>query len=146
MNLEKAHSNQLTSGAPCPDKVVISRWVNERFPDWEQILSAHDVARLTRRPRWLLLSMMLVGRFPQRRRFHGRGIGWMRSDIVHWLARDLRPFRCKAHSARVLRSSGSWQMAVPLDCARARIRRRRRARFRGNFGGGNDSGPTGGRR
>jgi integrase len=52
--------------APCaasPDRVTLSKWVNERFPPWEQLLSAHDVARLTRRPRWVLLGLMLLGRF-----------------------------------------------------------------------------------
>src|SRR3989440_11502124 len=78
--------------APCaasPDRVTLSKWVNERFPAWEQLLSAHDVARLTRRPRWIVLSLAMVGRFPRKRRFHGRGIGWLRSDVVHWLAKDL---------------------------------------------------------
>src|SRR5258707_3112749 len=112
MNLEKKQPKQHASGATSPDSVVLSRWVNERFPDWEQLLSAHDVARLTRRPRWLLLSMMLIGRFPQKRRFHGRGIGWLRSDVVHWVAQDLRTFRCIAHPTRVLRLRDSRQ--IPL--------------------------------
>jgi predicted DNA-binding transcriptional regulator AlpA len=145
MNLEQTQSKQPTLGATSPDNVVLSRWVNERYPDWEQLLSAHDVARLTRRPRWLLLGMMLIGRFPQKRRYHGRGIGWLRSDIVHWLAKDLPTFHY-TRPARVLRSRGSFQIALPLDCAPARTRRRRRARFSGNFGGGKGSARVGGRR
>src|SRR5229473_6686099 len=82
--------------------VSLSPWVNERFPDWEQILSARDVARLTRRPCWMVLSLALLGRFPRKRRFHGRGIGWLRSDVVHWLTRDLRTLRCNAHAAAAL--------------------------------------------
>src|SRR5579883_556303 len=43
------------SVAPAPTRnVVLSPFVNERFPAWEDLLSAHDVARITRRPRWML--------------------------------------------------------------------------------------------
>src|ERR1700687_3980207 len=76
--------------ARASNAVSLSPWVNERFPNWEELLSAHDVARLTRRPRWVLAGLTLVGRFPRKRRFHGRGIGWLRSDVVHWLAKDLQ--------------------------------------------------------
>jgi predicted DNA-binding transcriptional regulator AlpA len=145
MNLEQTQPKLRTRGAAPPHSVVLSRWVNERYPDREQLLSAHDVARLTRRPRWWLLSMMLIGRFPRKRRFHGRGIGWLRSDVVGWLAEDSPTFQY-ARPARVVRSRRSCQMALPLDCAQARARRRRRARFPGNLGGGNGSAPVGGRR
>ena len=67
--------------------VTLSPWINERFPDWEQLLSAHDVARLTRRPRWVIASLILVRRFPRKRRYHGRGVGWLLSDVIHWLAK-----------------------------------------------------------
>src|ERR1700728_5122757 len=76
--------------------VVLSPWINERFPAWEQLLSAHDVARLSRRPRWLLPGLMLLGRFPRTRRYHGRDIGWLRSDIVHWLSKHLELKSCRA--------------------------------------------------
>jgi predicted DNA-binding transcriptional regulator AlpA len=66
--------------------VSLSPWVNERFPGWDQILSAHQVARLTRRPQSVLSSMALLGRFPKKHRYHGRKIGWLRSEIVDWLA------------------------------------------------------------
>jgi hypothetical protein len=76
--------------APCaasPDRVTLSKWVNERFPPWEQLLSAHDVARLTRRPRWVLLGLMLLGRFPTKQCFHGRQIGWLRDDVLDWIGK-----------------------------------------------------------
>ena len=76
--------------APCAassDRVTLSKWVNERFPPWEQLLSAHDVARLTRRPRWVLLGLMLLGRFPTRQCFHGRRIGWLRDDVLDWIGK-----------------------------------------------------------
>jgi hypothetical protein len=55
--------------------VSISKWVNEAYPPWDEILSAHDVARLTRRHRWLLSAMAALRRFPRKRKFHGRAVG-----------------------------------------------------------------------
>ena len=46
-------ASQVTASAPSRN-VVLSPWVNEPLPAWEELLSAHDVARLTRRPRWVL--------------------------------------------------------------------------------------------
>src|ERR1700721_4221751 len=74
-------------------RVSLSRYVNEPSPNWEELLSAHDVARLTRRPRWVVFSLSLLGRFPPKRRYHGRKIGWLRSDVLTWLSRDLRVLR-----------------------------------------------------
>lgn len=70
-------------------KVTLSRWVNEPLPPFHELLSAHDVARLTRRPKIIISGLVWLGRFPKRRRFRGRQIGWLRSDILDWLARDL---------------------------------------------------------
>src|SRR6266850_2306044 len=78
-----------SSNAPARS-VILSPWVNELFPAWEELLSAHDVTRLTRRPHWILVGLTLLRRFPRWRRHHGRGIGWLRSDVVHWPAKDLR--------------------------------------------------------
>jgi|SRR5882757_5123189 len=96
--------------------VRLSPWVNERFPAWEQLLSAHDVARLTRRPRWVLLSMMMLGRFPRKRRFHGRDIGWLRSDVLHWLAKDLRMAPCHTPIVPASRPKIARQTSLPLEC------------------------------
>src|SRR5215472_1736741 len=84
-------------------KVVLSPYVNQPFPAWEELLSAHDVARLTRRPRWVLTSLVLLGRFPKRCRYHGRGIGWLRSDVLSWLTRDLEAPRCRGEPASIAR-------------------------------------------
>jgi predicted DNA-binding transcriptional regulator AlpA len=67
-------------------RVVLSPWVNELFPAWEQLLSARDVARLTRRPHWVLSVLAALGRFPEEVRFRGRNVGWRRSEIAGWLA------------------------------------------------------------
>lgn len=69
--------------------VSLSRWINERYPPLHDLLSAHDVARLTRRPRWVLAALCLIGRFPKKLKFRGRAIGWRRSDVLKWLARNL---------------------------------------------------------
>src|ERR1700738_4604320 len=83
------------SGAPSLS-VTLSPWVNEHFPGWEQLLSAHAGARLTRGPRWVLASLLLLRRFPRKRKYHGRGVGWLRSDVIHWLAKDLRAANFRA--------------------------------------------------
>jgi predicted DNA-binding transcriptional regulator AlpA len=114
-----------------PSIVTLSPWVNERFPAWEQLLSAHDVARLTRRPRWILASLTLLRRFPRKRRYHGRGVGWLRSDIVHWLAEDLRAANCRDESSALTRPVlGSRQTSLPLVCIGACTPRRFRGRRR----------------
>jgi len=68
--------------------VSLSRWVNERPPPWDQILTAHDVARLTRRHCWILRTLALMGRFPRQVQFHGRRIGWHRSEVMEWMAHE----------------------------------------------------------
>jgi hypothetical protein len=79
-------SNHEGSIGPCLEgRVSISKWVNEALPPWSEILSAHDVARLTRRHRWILSALSFMRRFPRRRHFHGRPIGWHRRDVARWL-------------------------------------------------------------
>ena len=71
-------------------RVSISRWVNEPYPAWDRILTAHDVAHLIRRPPWVLCSMAAVGQFPKKQRFHGKKLGWLKADILEWMARTSR--------------------------------------------------------
>ena len=80
-------SNQLSRARKKP--ISISRCINERYPPLHELLCAHDVARLTRRPRWVIAGLCLIGRFPRKLLFRGRAIGWRRSDLLPWLARDL---------------------------------------------------------
>src|SRR5437764_5057619 len=87
MSPQDLPSDERAPSASSPDRVTLSKWVNERFPPWEQLLSAHDVARLTRRPRWVLLGLMLLGRFPTKQCFHGRRIGWLRDDVLDWIGK-----------------------------------------------------------
>jgi predicted DNA-binding transcriptional regulator AlpA len=102
-----------------PHRVTLSPYVNEQFPNWEELLSAHDVARLTRRPRWALLSLALIGRFPRKRRFHGRGIGWLRTDVIRWLAKDLRTTQCHSNSPAIARSRVARQGMLALEHSRS---------------------------
>ena len=97
-------------------RVSLSRYVNELFPNWEELLSAHDVARLTRRPRWLLASLTLLGRFPRKQRFHGRDIGWLKADVIAWISRGRAseaqiPYQGHQHRRR----RGTRQHVLPLD-------------------------------
>jgi hypothetical protein len=66
-------------------RVSLSKWVNEKLPPWTELLSAHEVARLTRRHRWILSALTLLKGFPKQERFRGRGIGWHRRDVERWL-------------------------------------------------------------
>src|SRR5690349_25122285 len=98
------HSGLRTSAhlAIRAEDVPLSPWVNERFPSWNEILTSHDVARLTRRHRWILAALSLVGHFPRKLRFRGQSIGWLRSDVDGWLGRyrHVRGPCSKVHARR----------------------------------------------
>jgi predicted DNA-binding transcriptional regulator AlpA len=103
---------------PRRTKVTLSPWVNEPLPPFQELLSAHDVARLTRRPKLVISGLMLLRRFPKRRRFRGRQVGWLRSDVLDWMARDLAiedatcvPRRCAKANPR--------QPCLPFECSSA---------------------------
>jgi predicted DNA-binding transcriptional regulator AlpA len=83
MSLDRVGSTPAPHGTRM--SVSLSPWVNEPLPPWHQILTAHDVARLTRRNRWMLTALTLIGRFPEKRRFRGRAVGWSRQDVDQWL-------------------------------------------------------------
>lgn len=106
--------------------ISLSPWVNERFPGWDQLLSSHDIARLTRRPRWVLLGMMVLGQFPRKRCFHGRRIGWLRSDVLHWMAEDTAILSCRSRSSRRAAYLSGRQMCLPLKRTNTCVARRRR--------------------
>jgi predicted DNA-binding transcriptional regulator AlpA len=108
--------------------VSLSPWVNERFPGWDQLLSSHDIARLTRRPRWVLLGMMVLGRFPRKRRFHGRRIGWLRSDVLGWMTSDISPAACETRGRPRAVYFNGRQMCLPLKRSPACLTHSRRGR------------------
>ncbi len=94
-----AESNEFDPSLPRRANVTLPAWVNEPLPSFSDLLSAHDLARLTRRPRWVLTSLVLLGRFPRKCRYQGRGIGWLRSDVLTWLSKDIEASRCRAPGA-----------------------------------------------
>jgi len=114
--------------APIPN-VSLSSWVNERFPAWEQILSAHDVARLTHRPRWVVSSLVFLRIFPRKHRFHGREIGWLRADVLDWLAKGPQRDHCQSSQTSISRrrvpSADSSPFGGAFPCA-ARVNRMHR--------------------
>jgi predicted DNA-binding transcriptional regulator AlpA len=69
--------------------VTISPWVNEPLPNIQGILCSRDLARLTRRPRWVLWGLALVGKFPRKKRYRGRLVGWCRAEVLEWMTREL---------------------------------------------------------
>jgi predicted DNA-binding transcriptional regulator AlpA len=102
-------------------KLSVSKWVNEPLPAWNQLLTAHDTARLARRHRWWLSTLALLGRFPRRQQYRGRRIGWLRADVEIWLGQRRRanqapPQECaskcrRGHTQRtcVVRTSKPFQ-------------------------------------
>jgi predicted DNA-binding transcriptional regulator AlpA len=121
MNVDESASETTALPARPLTRVTISPWINQRFPPLNEILTAHDVARLTRRPRWILAALRLVGQFPKEQRYRGRKIGWCRSEILAWMSRELSledetlaagrstPLYCSRRRPR--------QACLPLDCA-----------------------------
>ena len=92
----------------------LPRWVNEPLPDLRALLSASEISRLTRRPRWLLLGLAAIGRFPKRRTHCGKPVGWHRTDVLEWLAQGLS---LESERPRSSRSCRPVQGCLPLDAS-----------------------------
>ena len=114
-----------------PLQVSLSRWVNESLPSWQEILTAHDVARLTRRRRWVLETLTLFGRFPRKHRFHGRRIGWQRRDVLLWLGAETLPGHDQPNDDNVGLEPLRRELQLRLPpCRRSRSHRSRYASSR----------------
>jgi hypothetical protein len=96
-------------------QVSVSLWVNEPLPNVQELLTSHDVARLIRRPRWLLRGLSLIGRFPAQQRFRGRAIGWRRQEVLGWLTDGLEAANDPAFSAADSMASDPRQHPLPLQ-------------------------------
>jgi hypothetical protein len=105
--------------------VVISPWVNEPPAPLHNLLSSHDVARLTRRPSWLITSLSLIGRFPRKAKFHGRRTGWLRCEVLDWVARELSVVSKCTPARFVCARRQPRQACLPLICKTPRKPRRR---------------------
>lgn len=107
-----------------PQRVSISRWVNEPYPAWDRILTAHDVARLIRRSPWMIRGLVAIGQLPRKQRFRGKDIGWLKADILEWMAhsqyRVVAPSD-KPNACRRRRSDLPGQHALPLKFASAPV-------------------------
>lgn len=114
-----ATANKVTS-------VVISPWVNEPHPPLHNLLSSHDVARLTRRPSWLITSLSLIGRFPRKAKFHGRRTGWLRCEVLDWMARELSVVSEKAPARCACAGRQPRQACLPLTFTTSSQPRRKR--------------------
>jgi predicted DNA-binding transcriptional regulator AlpA len=128
MNIQQSVVQPLVEPASRTPRVAISPFLEERFPPLNQLLTAHDVARLVRRPRWYFCGLALLGTFPAKRRFRGRWAGWIRSDVSQWMQKNLRvpsAHPVKANPAKVI----ARQRRLPLGrtelCPSIRRQRRR---------------------
>jgi predicted DNA-binding transcriptional regulator AlpA len=116
------------SGLRAPDRgraqrVSLSKWVNESLPSFQELLTSHEVARLTRRHRWVLAALTVAGCFPLKQRFHGRSIGWRRNDVERWLAeRSATEHRNHSRPANIgfTRSPQRDQRYCPIAAAKMR--------------------------
>ena len=82
--------------------IRLPRWVNEPLPDLRTLLSASEISRLTRRPRWLLLGLTVLGRFPKQRTHCGKPVGWHRADVLDWLTQNMTVEADQAHDRDVV--------------------------------------------
>jgi hypothetical protein len=99
--------------------VTLSPWVNEALPDIQGILCSRDLARLTRRPRWVLCGLALMGKFPKRKRYRGRLVGWCRAEVLEWMARDLSvetESHERSNGQRRCTQRHARQTCLPLEC------------------------------
>jgi predicted DNA-binding transcriptional regulator AlpA len=120
------------TGAAGRTPVSLSKWVNEKLPALSEVLSAHDVARLTRRRPWVVHTLTWLSRFPKQQRFHNRRIGWARRDVVAWLdadgqsrrrirtPRQLASVEMRAHPASPLHVSRTRRSREPCSARRVR--------------------------
>lgn len=105
MSTTDSVSRTLVTPPARPARVLLSRRVNEPLPPLNQVLSAHDVARLTRRHRWVLYALTALGRFPKQQKYRGHPIGWHRRDLANWLENN-RELKARLHRRNQLRRLG----------------------------------------
>lgn len=113
------HSVAITIARASQD-VHLPRWVNEPIPDLRAILSAGEISRLTRRPRWLLLGLAVFGRFPKQRTHCGKPVGWHRADVLDWLTQNMTIEADHRAEVRHCRPARPRQACLPLEIAATR--------------------------
>ncbi len=115
MSVERPIQESAATASRRDTPLTISRWVNERYPSLNDLLSAHDVERLTHRPHWILAGLCLIGRFPRKLRFRGRGVGWRRSEVVDWIARNVPISDKEAPATQPCSEDHTRQTCLPLE-------------------------------
>ena len=101
-------------------EVRLPRWVNEPLPDLRAILSASEISRLTRRPRWLLLGLAVLGRFPKQRTHCGKPVGWHRADVLDWLTQNMTIETDRRPVSRNCPHARPSQVCLPLEIPQIR--------------------------
>ena len=110
----EAHSAEISVARASQD-VYLTRWVNEPLPDLRAILSASEISRLTRRPRWLLLGLAVLGRFPKQRTHCGKPVGWHRADVLDWLTHNMAIEADLPGTTRHRHHARPMQICLPLQ-------------------------------
>lgn len=111
------------TASPATREVRLPGWVNEPLLDIHQILSGHEISRLTRRPRWLLLGLAALGLFPKRRTHCGKPIGWHRADVLDWLTQHMAVEPDRPPVTQTCRHSRPRQACLPFEVsARCAVR------------------------
>jgi hypothetical protein len=66
----------------------------------------------------MLCSMAAVGQFPKRQRFRGKKIGWLKADILEWMARTAacRPAKSSDKTIRRRKLVPESEQSLPLEC------------------------------
>lgn len=112
----QAESNSVADATPTNrHDVHLPRWVNEPLPDVQSILNGREIARLTRRPRWLLLGLARLGRFPKRRTRCGKPIGWHRADVLAWLTQNMTVEPDRRPESWTRRQTRPRHVCLPLE-------------------------------
>ena len=93
----------------------LPRWVNEPLPDLRALLSASEISRLTRRPRWLLLGLAVLGRFPKQRTHCGKPVGWHRADVLDWLTQNMTMEADRPRTTQHRHHTRPRQICLPLQ-------------------------------
>ncbi len=117
-----------------PQDLRLPRWVNEPLPDLRAILSASEISRLTRRPRWLLLGLAVLGHFPKQRTHCGKPVGWHRADVLDWLTQNMTVEADQSPGPGRCRHAIPRQACLPFDAARS-IKRTQERELRHTAGG-----------
>ena len=117
--MDTRSTNEISPAAPTiirtPQDIRLPRWVNEPLPDLRALLSASEISRLTRRPRWLLLGLAVLGRFPKQRTHCGKPGGSHRADVPVWLTQNMTVDGARASEPRTCRSARPRQACLPLE-------------------------------